>query len=115
MRSDRTKSGGIDWSGALPITLGRVLIAAGFLTMWEIAGHTVFDPEFLSPPSAILIAMPKLLSDPQVLSAIGQTMWQLALALLIALVLGLVLGLAVGLSSLAPSAPAHPAGIRIRR
>lgn len=84
-----------------PIAFGRLLIAVAFVALWEIAGHTVFDPEFLSPPSAIVMALPKLLADPQILAAIGQTLWQLAAAFAIALVVGVVFGVAIGLSALA--------------
>jgi ABC-type nitrate/sulfonate/bicarbonate transport system permease component len=87
-----------------PVGIGRLTFAALFLLVWEAAGHTLFDPEFLSPPSAIVGAMPSLLSDPLILTALGQTLLQLAAAFVVAVVLGVAIGLLVGLHPVASEA-----------
>ncbi len=78
--------------------LGLVLIA---VALWELAGHTVLDANFLSPPSAILAAMPRVLGDPGVRNALAASFLELVIAFLLAVVLGLVIGLSVGLSGFA--------------
>ena len=87
-----------------PVGAGRAAFAVMFLVAWEAAGHTIFDPEFLSPPSAIIVAMPSLLSDPLILGALGQTLLQLAAAFILAVVLGVAIGLLVGLHPVASEA-----------
>jgi NitT/TauT family transport system permease protein len=78
--------------------LGLVLLA---VALWELAGHTILDPNFLSPPSAILAAMPRVLSDPGVRNALVASFLELVTAFVLAVVLGLAVGLSVGLSGFA--------------
>ena len=40
--------------------VARLLVFIGMIVLWEISGHTILDPHFLSPPSAIIQAMPHL-------------------------------------------------------
>ena len=42
----------------------RLAIVIALIGLWELAGHTVLDPDFLSSPSAILRAAPRVLGDP---------------------------------------------------
>ena len=78
--------------------LGLVALA---LVLWEVAGHTVLDPNFLSPPSAIVAAMPRVLGDPGVSNALAASFLELVIAFVLAVVLGLAIGLAIGLSGFA--------------
>lgn len=78
--------------------LGLVVVA---LALWEVAGHTVLDPNFLSPPSAIVAAMPRVLGDPGVRNALLATFLELVTAFVLAVGLGLTIGLAIGLSGFA--------------
>ena len=78
--------------------LGLIILA---LALWELAGHTVLDPNFLSPPSAIVAAMPRVLGDPGVRSALVATFVELVTAFVLAVALGLAIGLVVGLSGFA--------------
>ncbi|MBV9234545.1 MAG: ABC transporter permease [Xanthobacteraceae bacterium] len=78
--------------------LGVIVLA---LALWELAGHTVLDPNFLSPPSAILAAMPRVLGEPGVRNALVASFLELVTAFVLAVVLGLAVGLVVGLSGFA--------------
>jgi ABC-type nitrate/sulfonate/bicarbonate transport system permease component len=78
--------------------LGLVALA---LVLWEVAGHTVLDPNFLSPPSAIVAAMPRVLGDPGVSNALAASFLELVIAFVLAVALGLAIGLAIGLSGFA--------------
>jgi ABC-type nitrate/sulfonate/bicarbonate transport system permease component len=78
--------------------LGVVVIA---LAVWELAGHTVLDPNFLSPPSAIVAAMPRVLGDPGVRNALVASFLELVTAFVLAVALGLAIGLVIGLSGFA--------------
>jgi NitT/TauT family transport system permease protein len=78
--------------------LGLVILA---LALWELAGHTVLDPNFLSPPSAIVAAMPRVLGDSGVRSALVATFLELVTAFVLAVALGLAVGLVVGISGFA--------------
>jgi ABC-type nitrate/sulfonate/bicarbonate transport system permease component len=80
------------------VRLGLVVLA---LVLWELAGHTVLDPNFLSPPSAIVAAMPRVLGDPGVRDALLASFLELVVAFVLAVVLGLAIGLMVGLSGFA--------------
>lgn len=76
----------------------RLLIGVAVLALWEIGGWTVFDREFISPPSLIIRAMPEILSDPGVVRAILASIAQLVIAFIIAVALGLLIGTAIGIS-----------------
>ena len=78
--------------------LGVVILA---FVLWELAGHTVLDPNFLSPPSAIIQAMPRVLSDPGVQIALQTSFIELVIAFVLAVVAGVVIGLPIGLSGFA--------------
>jgi ABC-type nitrate/sulfonate/bicarbonate transport system permease component len=80
------------------VRLGLVVLA---LVLWELAGHTVLDPNFLSPPSAIITAMPRVLGDPGVRDALLASFLELVVAFVLAVALGLAIGLMVGLSGFA--------------
>jgi ABC-type nitrate/sulfonate/bicarbonate transport system permease component len=67
------------------------------LTLWEIAGHTVFDPDFISPPSAILLAAPRVLGDAAVGMALLHTFYELLVAFVIGVVAGVLIGVPIGL------------------
>lgn len=71
-----------------------VIVAA---VIWEVAGHTILDPDFLSPPSAIVQAMPRVLSDPGVQKALWASFYELVIAFLIAVIVGIAIGVPIGL------------------
>lgn len=71
-----------------------------FVLLWEVAARWFIDPQFMSPPSKVLGAIPHLFADPKVAHAIGQSFLELAFAFAIAVVGGVSIALPVGLSSL---------------
>jgi ABC-type nitrate/sulfonate/bicarbonate transport system permease component len=78
--------------------LGVVILV---FILWEIAGHTVLDPNFLSPPSAIIRAMPRVLLDPGVQAALQASFIELVIAFVLAVIAGIAIGLPIGLSGFA--------------
>ncbi len=89
-------AGGRDWLPRNP-ALARLLVVVAVLLAWEVAGHTVLDPDFLSPPSAILRAMPRILGDAGVQQALWASFYELVIAFVIAVAAGVAIGLPVGL------------------
>jgi ABC-type nitrate/sulfonate/bicarbonate transport system permease component len=80
--------------------LVRLLVIAGLLAWWEIAARYWVDPQFLSPPSRVLLSLRSLFGTAGVPAALWITFWELALAFVIAAAIGLAVGLAIGLSQL---------------
>jgi NitT/TauT family transport system permease protein len=78
--------------------LARLAVFVVVLVLWEVAGHTILDPDFLSPPSKILQAMPRVLGDPGVQRAVAVTFYELIVAFVMAVFFGAIIGLAIGLS-----------------
>ena len=81
--------------------VARLGVVVLVFVLWELAGHTVLDPNFLSPPSAIIQAMPRVLGDPGVQTALQASFVELVIAFVLAVVGGIVIGLPIGLSSFA--------------
>ena len=77
--------------------LARLAVGVAALALWEIAGHTIIDRDFISPPSAILRAMPRVLGDPSIRWALALSFYELVVAFLIALVAGVLIGVPIGL------------------
>ena len=75
----------------------RSLAVVAALLVWEIAGHTVFDPSFVSPPSAIARALPGLLGDSKIVRAILVSLYELVVAFVVCVIAGVAIGAAVGL------------------
>ncbi len=81
--------------------VARLAVVVLVFVLWELAGHTVLDPNFLSPPSAIIQAMPRVLSDPGVQTALQASFIELVIAFVLAVAAGVVIGLPIGLSGFA--------------
>lgn len=75
----------------------RMLVVLAMFVLWEIAGHTVLDPHFLSPPSAIVAAAPRVLSETGVQKALWATLYELIIAFLMSVVAGILIGVPIGL------------------
>jgi NitT/TauT family transport system permease protein len=87
------------WRDALarnPSRMRGVVVIALFV-LWEIAGHTVLDPHFLSPPSTIVQALPRVLGDVGVQKALWASFYELVIAFTISVIAGVAIGLPVGL------------------
>jgi ABC-type nitrate/sulfonate/bicarbonate transport system permease component len=84
-------------SGALA---ARVITGIVILGLWEIVVRLA-APAYVAKPSGIALAIPKVLSDPAFLHAIGVTLLAVVEGLAISLVLGTLLGLVIGRSHIA--------------
>jgi len=56
----------------------QVASIAVLLLIWEVAARWFIDPQFISPPSKVFVAIPKLFADPQVARAVGTSFIELA-------------------------------------
>jgi ABC-type nitrate/sulfonate/bicarbonate transport system permease component len=75
----------------------RLCVVLAVFALWELAGHTVLDPHFLSPPSAILYAAPRVLSELGVQKALWATFYELVIAFFMSVVAGILIGVPIGL------------------
>lgn len=75
----------------------RLVTGLALLLIWEIAVRTL-APAYVAKPSTVLMAIPRVLADPQFQQATGNTLAAVAEGLVIALVFGTIIGLAVGRS-----------------
>lgn len=80
--------------------LMRLVVIAGLLAFWEVAARRWVDPQFLSPPSRVLLSLRSLLDTQGVPAALWITFWELAIAFTMSAAIGLAVGLAIGLSRL---------------
>lgn len=75
----------------------RLAIVLALIACWEVAGHTVLDPDFLSSPSAILRAAPRVLGDAGIQKALWASFYELVIAFAMSVAAGIVIGLPIGL------------------
>ena len=79
----------------------RIGIVGLLAIVLEIYGRTYADPAFLRPPSAILAAwIDPILSNPKIVSALGMTIFEIAVAYALSVMVGLAAGLAIGATDL---------------
>lgn len=79
----------------------RLYYIVGALILWEVGARIYNDPMFVSPPSQILGALPAILSDGGILSALGQAFVEIIVAFVLSCAIGLALGLVIGLNRFA--------------
>lgn len=77
------------------VVRGGVVVLA--LVLWEIAAHTVLDPDFMSPPTAIAAALPKVMGDVNIVTAVLVSLYELVVAFAISVVAGVLIGAPIGL------------------
>jgi len=80
------------------VGVARLAAVVAALLFWEVAARYKVDPQFLSPPSRIVLAMPSLFETPGVPAALWTAFWEFGVAFVIAVAIGLPVGLAIGLS-----------------
>ena len=78
----------------------RLAVVIVMLLVWEVAARCWIDPQFLSPPSRVVLALPAVFETPGVPAALWTTLWEFVVAFASAVVIGLAVGLAIGLSRL---------------
>lgn len=81
------------------LALHRTALVFAVLAVWETVTRVGWaDPDFFSPPTAIVQAFARL-ATPTMLQAAGLTGYQILLGFLLSAAVGIVLGLALGLSA----------------
>lgn len=80
----------------LPPVLTRLGVIAVFLVIWEFSARFIVDPMFLSPPTAVVMAIVPVLQRPGVIDALLRALYELGAALSLSIVVGLVLGVLIG-------------------
>ena len=86
--------------------LYRLIAGLAILVFWEGIVRAV-APAYVAKPSSIIAVIPKVLVDPQFLSASAQTLMAVAQGLLIAIVFGTVIGLLMGRSAIVEKSLRH--------
>lgn len=86
--------------------LYRLIAGLTILLLWEGIVRT-FAPAYVAKPSSIVAVIPKVLVDPQFLSATAATLMAVAQGLLIAIVFGTVIGLLMGRSVIVEKSLRH--------
>lgn len=94
------------------VTAGRILFAiqVGFLLMWEVVSRLdIVDSTFISRPSLIVAAVPQMVTDGRVQSAVAATGSAMLQAFVYAVVAGVIAGYVLGFSRLLRDAFYGPA------
>ena len=78
--------------------LPRLLTGIVLLLLWEFVVRTL-APAYVAKPSAVVMAIPRVITDPAFLKATGATLTAVAEGLAIALVFGTIFGLLIGRST----------------
>ena len=76
----------------------RLAVVAVMVAIWEIAGRYWVDPDYLSPPSKVLLGLPSVFGTQGVPAALLQALYELAVAFVLSVIIGVAIGLAVGLN-----------------
>jgi NitT/TauT family transport system permease protein len=79
--------------------LPRLITGLAIAAVWEFVVRG-FAPAYVAKPTTVLLAIPRVIVDPEFLTATGQTLAAVAEGLAIALVAGTVIGLLMGRSLL---------------
>jgi ABC-type nitrate/sulfonate/bicarbonate transport system permease component len=77
--------------------LPRLLTGAVILLAWEIVVRAI-APAYVAKPSTVVLAIPRVIVDPEFLNALGATLAAVAEGLAITIVAGTAIGLAMGRS-----------------
>jgi len=75
----------------------RLICGLIILVLWEVVVRTL-APGYVAKPSTVVLAIPRVITDPDFLKATGQTLTAVAEGLAIALAAGTVIGLLMGRS-----------------
>ncbi len=77
------------------LRIGVILMA---LLVWEVGARLYNDQDFLAPFSQSFMALGHVLSEMEIIRALGMMSWQLAVAFAMSLGAGLMLGMLVGIN-----------------
>jgi ABC-type nitrate/sulfonate/bicarbonate transport system permease component len=87
-------------------TQARIVCGLVILLAWELIVRAL-APAYVAKPTGVVMAIPKVITDPAFLEATGVTLWACAQGLAISIVLGTVIGLAMGRSELVDRSLRH--------
>lgn len=76
----------------------RLITGIFILLVWEIVVRA-FAPAYVAKPSTVVLAIPKVITEPAFLQALGSTLTAVAEGLAITIVIGTILGLLMGRST----------------
>lgn len=93
--AQKTQSGSSPLSGAW---WPRLITGLVILLTWEIVVRA-FAPAYVAKPTTVILAIPKVLTEPAFLQAMGSSLVAVAEGLAITIVIGTVLGLLMGRST----------------
>jgi ABC-type nitrate/sulfonate/bicarbonate transport system permease component len=79
--------------------LPRLLTGAVILLAWEIVVRAI-APAYVAKPSTVVLAIPRVIVDPEFLNALGATLAAVAEGLAITIVVGTAIGLLMGRSTI---------------
>ncbi len=82
-------------SGLSVAWLPRLITGFVILLTWEIVVRA-FAPAYVAKPTTVILAIPKVLTEPAFLQALGSTLVAVAEGLAITIVIGTILGLLMG-------------------
>jgi NitT/TauT family transport system permease protein len=83
------------WSGSL---VPRLITGLAILLTWEVVVRAT-APAYVAKPTGVVLAIPRVLTDPAFLQALRATITAVSEGLAITLVLGTIIGLAMGRNS----------------
>jgi ABC-type nitrate/sulfonate/bicarbonate transport system permease component len=76
----------------------RLVVVAVTVAVWELAGRYWVDPDYLSPPSRVLLGLPSVFETEGVPTALLYALYELTVAFVLSVIIGVTVGLAVGLN-----------------
>jgi NitT/TauT family transport system permease protein len=76
----------------------RLIVGLSIVLMWEIVVRAL-APAYVAKPSTVVLAIPRVITDPAFLQALGATVAAVAEGLAITIVLGSVIGILMGRSN----------------
>src|SRR4051812_20426328 len=86
---------------ATQIRLVRLALVVALIAVWEIYARFVSTSSLIAGPSDVVLAWwPKVGGDLRVLTAVGITLLELAVAFALSVVFGMLIGVFIGLSNI---------------
>ena len=85
-----------------PLSAGAIRwwTIAALIVLWEVTARLFGDPSFVAPPSGVLVALPGLLGDSKVTTALAMAGAEMVVAFVLAVIVGAVVGVAIGITTL---------------
>lgn len=79
----------------------RLVVIILLLAIWEIAARFYLDPDFISPPSTVVMSLGRVFGTPGIPAALRETLLEIAAGFVLAALIGATIGLTLGLSRFA--------------